>query len=258
MHVTLGRWGEAMRTWRGEDTPSASGGNEGGHVGSGTDTHTHTNAHTRMGLGWLLDRVAEGWARMRSAFGDGSWFRVRETLQPVRPRSSARRRGSLSIAIYLSCASLYVLLAIARSGTLCRMPVDGSAVCTCFACPLFVRAFVSFVPPHCAIASKIRIGPRDTRQRRIDRARLTSRRCGSPGCQLRCRGSGTTLSTGARSRGLWHGGVQPQFSTPAYGHNSSAEVGSNTSWKARCQCSNTIWNARCEPATRPRLANRQG
>ena len=210
-----------------------------------------------MGLGWLLDRVAEGWARMRSAFGDGSWFRVRETLQPVRPRSSARRRGSLSIAI-LSCASLYVLLAIARSGTLCRMPVDGSAVCTCFACPLFVRAFVSFVPPHCAIASKIRIGPRDTRQRRIDRARLTSRRCGSPGCQLRCRGSGTTLSTGARSRGLRHGGVQPQFSTPAYGHNSSAEVGSNTSWKARCQCSNTIWNARCEPATRPRLANRQG
>ena len=107
-----------------------------------------------------------------------------------------------------------------------------------------------------------------------DRARLTSR-CASSGCQLRC--SGTTLPAGAGSRGLRHGGVQPQFSTPAYGgHNSSAEVGpnaevgsnaeagsneevgSNTPGKARCQGSNTIWNVQCQPATRPRLANRQG
>ena len=27
--------------------------------------------HTRGVLGWLLDRVAEGWVRVRSAFGDG-------------------------------------------------------------------------------------------------------------------------------------------------------------------------------------------
>ena len=55
----------------GGDTSSASGGNEGGHVGSNTDTHTHTQSHTHGVLGWLLDRVAEGWARVRSAFGDG-------------------------------------------------------------------------------------------------------------------------------------------------------------------------------------------
>ena len=52
-------------------TPSASDGNEGGHVGSGTDTHTHSHTHTHGVLGRLLDRVAEGWARVRSAFGGG-------------------------------------------------------------------------------------------------------------------------------------------------------------------------------------------
>ena len=52
-------------------TASASDGNEGGHVGSGTDTHTHSHTHTHGVLGRLLDRVAEGWARVRSAFGDG-------------------------------------------------------------------------------------------------------------------------------------------------------------------------------------------
>ena len=36
-----------------------------------THTHTHTHSHTHGVLGWLLDRVAEGWARVRSAFGDG-------------------------------------------------------------------------------------------------------------------------------------------------------------------------------------------
>ena len=55
------------------DASSASGGNAGGHVGSSSDTHTHTHthSHTHGVLGWLLDRVAEGWARVRSAFGDG-------------------------------------------------------------------------------------------------------------------------------------------------------------------------------------------
>ena len=52
-------------------TASASDGNEGGYVGSGTDTHTHSHTHTHGVLGRLLDRVAEGWARVRSAFGDG-------------------------------------------------------------------------------------------------------------------------------------------------------------------------------------------
>ena len=117
-----------------------------------------------------------------------------------------------------------------------------------------------------------RVAPRGKSEE--DRARLTSR-CASSGCQLRC--SGTTLPTGAGSRGFRHGGLQPQFSTPAYGgHKSSAEVGpnaevgsnaeagsnaevgSNTPGKARCQGSNTIWNVQCQPATRPRLANRQG
>ena len=57
----------------GGDASSASGGNAGGHVGSNSDTHTHTHthSHTHGVLGWLLDRVAEGWARVRSAFGDG-------------------------------------------------------------------------------------------------------------------------------------------------------------------------------------------
>ena len=55
----------------GGDTSSASGGNDGGNMGSDTDTHTHTHSHTHGVLGWLLDRVAEGWARVRSAFGDG-------------------------------------------------------------------------------------------------------------------------------------------------------------------------------------------
>ena len=57
----------------GGDAFSASGGNAGGHVGSNSDTHTHTHthSHTHGVLGWLLDRVAEGWARVRSAFGDG-------------------------------------------------------------------------------------------------------------------------------------------------------------------------------------------
>ena len=55
----------------GGDASSASGGNEGGHVGSNTDTQTYTQSHTHGVLGWLLDRVAEGWARVRSAFGDG-------------------------------------------------------------------------------------------------------------------------------------------------------------------------------------------
>ena len=57
----------------GGDASSASGGNAGGHVGSSSDTHTHTHthSHTHGVLGWLLDRVAEGWARVRSAFGDG-------------------------------------------------------------------------------------------------------------------------------------------------------------------------------------------
>ena len=53
------------------DTSWASVGNAGAQVGSGTDTHTHTHSHTHGVLGWLLDRVAEGWARVRSAFGDG-------------------------------------------------------------------------------------------------------------------------------------------------------------------------------------------
>ena len=30
-----------------------------------------SHLHTHGVLGWLLDRVAEGWARVRSAFGDG-------------------------------------------------------------------------------------------------------------------------------------------------------------------------------------------
>ena len=42
---------------------------------------------------------------------------------------------------------VYVLLAIARSGTLCRMPVDGSAVGTCFlrVASLTLRLRCSFV-----------------------------------------------------------------------------------------------------------------
>ena len=52
-------------------TASASDGNEGGYVGSGTDSHTLSHTHTHGVLGRLLDRVAEGWARVRSAFGDG-------------------------------------------------------------------------------------------------------------------------------------------------------------------------------------------
>ena len=71
--------GENLASLRGNDTDagaggdafSASGGNAGGHVGSNSDTHTHTHSHTHGVLGWLLDRVAEGWARVRSAFGDG-------------------------------------------------------------------------------------------------------------------------------------------------------------------------------------------
>ena len=138
------------------------------------------------------------------------------------------------------------------------------------------RALVGtpFSPLNCKFRSECvrrRVAPRG---KRSERARLTSR-CASSGCQLRC--SGTTLPTGGGSRGLRHGGVQPQFSTPAYGgHKSSAEVGpnaavgsnaeagsneevgSNTPGKARCQGSNTIWNVQCQPATRPRLANRQG
>ena len=53
----------------GAHASSASVGNAGPQVGSGTDTHTQS--HTHGVLGWLLDRVAEGWARVRSAFGDG-------------------------------------------------------------------------------------------------------------------------------------------------------------------------------------------
>ena len=57
-------------------------------------THTHTHIHTRMGClllrgmhvgGWIPDRVVKGWAWVRSAFGDGAWLRVRETLLSVRP-----------------------------------------------------------------------------------------------------------------------------------------------------------------------------
>ena len=57
----------------GGDASSDSGGDAGGQVGSSTDTHTHTHthSHTHGVLGWLLDRVTEGWARVRSAFGDG-------------------------------------------------------------------------------------------------------------------------------------------------------------------------------------------
>ena len=56
---------------QGGDASSASGGNAGGQVGLNTNTRTHTHTHRQGFLGWLLDRVAEGWARVRSAFGDG-------------------------------------------------------------------------------------------------------------------------------------------------------------------------------------------
>ena len=57
----------------GGDASSDSGGYAGGQVGSSTDTHTHTHkhSHTHGVFGWLLDRATEGWARVRSAFGDG-------------------------------------------------------------------------------------------------------------------------------------------------------------------------------------------
>ena len=116
-------------------------------------------------LGWIMDRAAEGWARVRSAFGDGWWFRVRETLHPVRPRCRPRVPLSLSLSLYLS---IYLYLS-RRSG--CgsgRRLVTGSCVCretTRTGRPRLVRAVLYLSidrsgAPRCALRTAPEAGTR--------------------------------------------------------------------------------------------------
>ena len=83
-------------------TSSALGGHEGEDTDSRRYTHTRARAHThsRTGrvLGWIMDRVAQGWARVRSAFGDGySGFGTGDAPSGASAVWAAR----FSISIYL-------------------------------------------------------------------------------------------------------------------------------------------------------------